>query len=88
MLPSVNPNAIPIRSIKGITAAGLAPFASKAAVAAEVRAIIPATERSMPLVRITKDMPIDTINRLAVLINRLKNTCGFCMAGYNWPPIT
>jgi hypothetical protein len=28
-----------------------------------------------------------TINKLAVLINRLKNTCGFCIAGYKRVPI-
>jgi len=73
-------------NIKGITTKGLMPLASKAAEAAVVKAITPATERSIPLVRITIVMPIDTSNRLAWLINRLKNTCGFCIAGYSQPP--
>ncbi len=79
--PRVNPNRTPITNIKGITTKGLVPFCSKAAEAAEVRAIIPATERSIPFDRITKVIPIETISRLAVLMNRLKNTCGFCIAG-------
>ena len=79
--PNVNPNTIPTNNIKGITTIGLAPFANKEAEAAEVMAIMPATERSIPLEMITRVIPMETIIRLAVLINRLKNTCGFCMAG-------
>ena len=80
--PSVNPNTTPITNINGITTAGLAPFLSKAAEAVEVKAIMPPTERSIPPVRITSVIPIETNSKLPLLMNRLKKAFGFCMAGY------
>ena len=60
---------MPMTSMEGITTAGFTPLSSKEAEAAEVRAIIPATERSTPLVRMTNVMPMETIIKLAVLMN-------------------
>ena len=64
-----------------MTTTGLAPFCSNEAEATLVSAMTPATDRSIPPVMITSVMPMDTMSRLPLLMNRLKNTCGFCMAG-------